>query len=120
MPVKPGGIFAEQIDIAMPVDIGDDGTFRLGDADRQRWCVEHGPRIAARHDGACFLMQRERLGPRLDEAFERFGEGCVHLINKGCVHARIREADLRQIMPDLARQRNVRAMRRAQPCHRGN
>ena len=63
MAVDAGRIFAEEVDIGVAVDIGDDRPFGTGGTDGDWPGVEDGAGIAARHDLPGALVQGGSLRP---------------------------------------------------------
>ena len=66
VPVEAGGVLAEEVDVDVPVGVGDPRTLAPHDRERERRHVDGRARVAARHDLYPLLVQPARLGIALD------------------------------------------------------
>ena len=69
MAVDAGGVFAEEVDVLGAVEVPQPAALAACDAEREGRIVQHGARVAARHDGG-----------RLDEAGEALGIARRHTL----------------------------------------
>src|SRR5262245_15647283 len=82
MAVDAGRVFAEEIDIGMAVDIGDDGPFGARGANRHGRGIEDGAGIAAGHDPRGAVVHLLGFGAPAAEVREGLGQGLRARVGK--------------------------------------
>jgi len=88
VPVQPGRVLAEQVDVLVPVDILQRRVPRPGDPQREWPVVEDRPGIAAWQESLRPVVQRRGQRPAAGEALPRLRDRLGHPVRMRLRHGR--------------------------------